>query len=717
MTWRVTRGWTFAGAGLLAVLGVLAVGEALAWPFLAQPTQDFLTRKLDRDVRFAAGPGQESGKGAAAFGVRFLGGVHLQVSQLRIAAPTWSQASHLLQATDVEVDLRYLDLWRFYRGAPSLRIDRLHATQLDAQLERLADGRASCQFGPPKTAQVAADAPLPRFGRIELTNGQVNFRDQQLGAEVAATLSLVQGKTPQLQVLATGQYRKLPVKIDLLASGELPLLVGDEMGSVVATSSASAASAGSAAAPSASPLGMRLKASVGRAHLTFDGETADVMGLERLTGRFQLSGPSLAAVGDPLGVTLPTTAVFSSKGRLTRQGGRWQVELDSATIGRSQLNGSFVYDAERPVPMLTGRLGGARLELVDLGPAFGVGANKAETTQPGKVIPSRPFDLAALRAMDADVRVDIAELNLNTRFLEPLRPLRGHLTLVGGVLTLADLDARTADGSLRGEVGLDGRKSPALWHADVRFADVRLERWIHQEPLAGQAAAPPWVSGRLNGKATLKGQGTSTSEMLASMQGSARSELQDGALSHLAVEAAGLDVAQALGVWLKGDDALPVNCGVADLAVSAGVVRPRVLVLDTGDSALWVSGTLSLASEQLDLRAVVAPKDFSPLTLRTPLHVGGTFSAPAVGLEQGPLARKLGGAALLALINPFAALIPMIDTGNTEAAQKAAAGCQRLMQAAVGRRADRAPVSVSARSGKAPLTIVKPIPPTTKESP
>ena len=254
MKWPVSRGWTIAVGGLVAVL---VIGELLAWPFLAQPMQDFLTRKLEREVRFAPqtaqdkalSPAQAEVKQANAFGVRFLGGLHLQVGQLNIASAAWSQAPYLLQATAVQVDLRYIDLWRFYRGEPSLRIERLRAEQLDAQLERLADGRASWQFGPPPTTPVVVPAPLPRFGRVEVANGRLALRDQQIGADVAATLSLVQGQTPQLQVLATGQYRQMPLRIDLLASGELPLLVGDDVGSVLVVPPASAGSAGSAVTP------------------------------------------------------------------------------------------------------------------------------------------------------------------------------------------------------------------------------------------------------------------------------------------------------------------------------------------------------------------------------------------------------------------------------------------------------------------------------------
>ena len=154
-------------------------------------------------------------------------------------------------------------------------------------------------------------------------------------------------------------------------------------------------------------------------------------------------------------------------------------------------------------------------------------------------------------------------------------------------------------------------------------------------------------------------------------------------MSHLVVEAAGIDFAQALGVLVQKDDALPLGCAVADLDVAAGALRPRVMVIDTTDSAVWIDGSLSLATESLDLRAVISPKDFSPLTLRAPVHVRGSFADPEVSLDKAKLGGQVAASVLLALLNPLAALIPLIDTGDSDIARGHAAACRRLTQQGV----------------------------------
>ncbi len=119
---------------------------------------------------------------------------------------------------------------------------------------------------------------------------------------------------------------------------------------------------------------------------------------------------------------------------------------------------------------------------------------------------------------------------------------------------------------------------------------------------------------------------------------------------------------------------------MVDLDVVKGVASPKVFVLNTKDSTIWVDGTVSLKTEGMDLRAVVSPRDFSPLALRTPIHVKGVLGKPSVSLEMGKLAQKAGLAALLGLLNPLAAIIPFVDPGAKDAAKQAGAECANLVQ-------------------------------------
>jgi uncharacterized protein involved in outer membrane biogenesis len=644
--------WSIAAAVALAAAAGVAAAEWAGWPFLARPLERALSQRLGRAVQLT-----EPGKGSAGFGLRLIGSVRLETPRLLIAAPAWSRAPHLLLARDARFDWAYGDLWRAWQGQ-ALHTRRVQARSLDVQAERRADGEASWSLARPATG--AAATPAPTADQLQVEAATVRLDDVPGRLALTAEAAVDGG----LRLRARGRYRDVPVQITVSA----PSL------------DASAA--------------LSVNASAGRVSLDFDGVASALPRLDRLDGRFTVQGPSLAAMGDPIGVTLPTTGPFRASGRLQRRPGRWDVEVESATVGASTLGGSFAYETDREVPLLSGALRGRRLLLVDLGPVVGVAPVAGTQHSRDKVLPGRPFDLAALRAMDARVDVDIAEVDLDVRRLEPLKPLRARLQLAAGVLVLADLDARTGQGRMTGSLHLDGRGETALWLANLRWDGLRLEHWLRSEGgtragRTGAAAAPPYASGRLDGRTSLRGRGLSTADILADLQGGFRSQLHDGAFSHLALEVAGLDLAQSLGVMIRGDAPLPVSCAVADLTVEHGVVRPRALVLDTRDSVVSVDGMVSLASEALDLRVVVMPRDFSPLALRTPLRVHGSFAAPVVSVDKGRLAGKLAASVLLGLVNPLAALIPLLDPGDDTAATRSAAACQDLAARAAKRKATR----------------------------
>lgn len=624
--------------GLLAS-GVLTLGaaEALGWPFLGPAVERWLSARLDRSVSLA-GSGDRS-----ALRLRLLGGVSVQTPRLVVASPAWSRAGAMLEADDARLELRYSDLLAWRRGGP-LHVDALSARRLAVRVERLKDGHASWQFGAPREGRPMLDGVV--FGDVAVQDGQVRIDDALLELALQGRFAW---QDDGLVASAQGRYRGLPTQ---------------------ASARTGAAEGGARA--------LQLRVDAGRAKLQFDGRVSDPFGARAVDGRYTLSGPSLAAAGAPFGVTLPTTPAFSMQGTLDGRDARWHTVVAAARIGASRLAGEFVFDRSGRRPLLSGTLTGSELRLADLGPAVGVAT--PETPAPrraGRVLPARAFNLPSLRTMDADVQLRIARLETGQPALQDIRPLQARLRLADGVLELSAIDARMARGRVGGRIQLDGRRDVAQWQLALTLRGLVLEEWLRDE----RSGAPPPATGRIAARLNLGGQGRSTADMLASADGRAVLHWTRGTLSHRLVEAAGIDIAESLGVMLRGDRPLAVHCAAADLRIVNGRATPALMLVDTSDSTLQVEGALSLATERLDLVLRTRPKDFSIATLRSPVHVQGSFADPEIRLDRSAVLRRVLPAALLAAVNPLAALLPLIDPGEDEDGQ-ALAACRATGQAA-----------------------------------
>ena len=701
--------WRKAGYGVLGVVVALVVAicvcEAVEWPFLRHPVEEKLSRILARPVAFGD-----------QFGVRLFGSLRAHTDAMTIGpapdnGPTLvddaGKPRDFLHANNVKLALSYRTLYQQWNGSGQpLAIKLLDVDGLELNLKRNADGKANWQFGAAQPATAASSPQLPIFERLNVRNGEVRIVDEPLqitadahvatregtaeaaaiaasgasspqvriatvgNAKLAGSAPLaasggtatparqaiaIDDDTPGLQVDGKGSYRNAPLLLQLRSSGLLPLATSDTAAVAV-------------------PLWLDVHAD--KTRIRVDGTATDLLHFGGMDATFVASGPSLAAVGDALGITLPTTAKFSTHGRLQKHGDVWDAGVAAMDIGSSRLNGNFRFDNGPAVPVLTGKLGGSRLALADLGPAFGAAPPdapaSASNAKAGKVIPDREFDIPSLKAMNADVGVQLAVLDLGTKALEPFQPLQGRITLQDGVLNLKDMLARTSAGEVQGLIGLDSRPANPKWNADLRWSGIQLDRFITPRDVAvrkdasGDKPDVGYISGALGGNAQLKGEGKSSAKLLASLDGTARMWVRDGTVSHILVEAAGIDVAQALGVFVKGDDKLPMQCALAQFDIVNGKVMPEVFVIDTKDTTMLIDGDLSLATESLDLRMTAHPHDFSPLALRTPVKVLGTFDAPHIRPEMKPLATRAGAAVALSLVNPLAALLALVDFKQKE---------------------------------------------------
>jgi uncharacterized protein involved in outer membrane biogenesis len=649
---------------VLLVLGVgaVALAEHRGWPMLRAPLERSLTDAAGVPVRLGGN-----------FRLDLVTGSRIAVQELYVGAADGVEVPHLVNARDVAIDWRWADLWHWWRGTAPLTFTGLSAAMLDAHLVRLADGRASWRLGARRPAERAEDGGqgIPRVHSLALQRGLLQWRDARMNTEldvaVAGGDSAAGGDAAGYRAQIKGRYRDLPLDLEVHSGGVLPLL---------------AATAESGETP---PLKVRVQGLAGAARVAFDGSAAALLQARRLDGNIRISGPSLAQVAGPFGLTLPQTPAFSLSGRLLHDGAsRWSLTGTQARIGSSAFGGDFELDRNAQPPHLKAQVRGSRLALRDLGPAVGVGAAAAAAKK--RVLPERPFELTALRAMDADANLAFDELDFDSEALGAFRQVRAQLRLDKGVLQLTPFSAQVAGGQVRGTSRLDGTQVPARWVAKLDLQHIDIAGWV-RGVRKGDAAPPPkdaaklakerrqarqqgdaprsYITGVLDVDIDAQGTGVSTASILGSLDGTARVRLRDGTLSHLVTEGAGLDIAQALGVAMSGDEALPLRCGLLDLKMKDGRVDVSRGVLDNRDSTILIGGRLSLRDESLELVARARPKDATFASLRSPVTVTGPFNAPRVGIQAPKVAGRVIGAVVLgAVVAPVAALLPLIDLGD-----------------------------------------------------
>jgi AsmA protein len=339
---------------------------------------------------------------------------------------------------------------------------------------------------------------------------------------------------------------------------------------------------------------------------------------------------------------------------------RWRFEKFTGRVGASDIAGFVEVNTGGKRPALSAAVTSRLLVLDDLGPM--IGARSGSVTQAVKdplaqkrVLPDLPFNTGRWDSVDADVQLSAKTLRRAEAL--PLEDLTVHLNLRDSVLTLDPLNFGLAGGQLQTRITLDGRSAPIQATAQVRARKLLLAKLFPTVDLNQTSI------GQINGEFDLTGRGNSVGSMLASSNGKLGLVVAGGQISKLMMEKAGLHLWEILTLSLTGDKQVKLRCAVADFNVKAGVMQTEALVFDTQITTLLGSGSIDLAHEKLDLTLTPKTKATSPVALRSPIYVRGSFAQPQLSIDKGQVAARAAGAVALGLVNPLLALLPLIDAG------------------------------------------------------
>ncbi|MEX3629752.1 MAG: AsmA family protein [Burkholderia sp.] len=409
------------------------------------------------------------------------------------------------------------------------------------------------------------------------------------------------------------------------------------------------------------PLQADIKA--GDTRLAIVGMLTDPMQLAAIDRRLWLQGTSMSHLYALTGVTLPDTPP-ATEGRLIGQfrcnGSTFRYENFDGRVGGSDLHGTLSY---APRPLLSGELVSNLLQFSDL--ASVVGADSASskrargdtTKQPAdRVLPVETFRTDRWKALDADVKFTGRKL-IKDKDL-PISDLYTHIVIQDGVLSLTPLRFGVAGGTLSTEARLDGSGTPLKGRFSVAARHLKLKQ------LFPTAKVMQSAFGEINGAATLAASGNLPAALAATSTGEVKALVTDGAISRLLMEAAGLNVANVVYEKLSGNRDVKINCAAVDFVATDGILNSKLFALDTDDAVIRVDGNVNLRDEGLDLQIHPQTKGFRVFSLRSPLYVKGTFKNPKVDVNVGARALRAGAAVGLGILNPFAALIPLIAPSN-----------------------------------------------------
>ena len=608
---------------LLAVLFIAIFG----WNWLRGPIERATLDKTGRELAIG-------GDLTVKFGWPL---PRIHAGAVTFANPAWAREKQMVAADAVEIAIDLPQLLRQNIVLPEVRLERPVVF-----LEQGSGGRKNWLLD---VNQQDEQARI-RIDRLTLDHGRLGYDDPAQKTSIRSELSTsyTQPAGAEVTFTAQGQYKSLPLK----ARGYGGPVVGlrDET----------------------TPYPLKADLSVGHTGVKVDGTITSLLKFTAMDMRLGLRGDSLSQLFPLLGIAFPETRAYVTSGHIVHSGRTWRYEKFSGRIGDSDIAGTFEVETGSKRPAVKADLVSKLLDFADLGPLIGARPGSAQAAKQAapppsqaptpalaRLLPDMPFKTERWDSVDAEVTLRAKTIRRAKEL--PLDDLVAHLSLRDSVLTLDPLNFGVAGGHLNSVISLDGRKDPIEAHAQVRARKMLIAKLFPTVELSQTSI------GQVNGEFDLAGTGNSVGRMLATANGKLGLVVANGEISKMMMEKVGLHLWEILVLNVTGDKLVRLRCGVADFSVKDGVMHADALIVDTAVTTVFGTGSIDLGQEKLDLTLNPKTKNTSPLALRSPIYVRGSFARPAVEVDKGRIAVRALGAAALGIVNPLLTLIPLIDAG------------------------------------------------------
>lgn len=562
---------------------------------------------------------------------------HIRATSVTFANPAWAREKQMLTADAVDVTIHLPQLLARNIVLPEIRLERPVVF-----LEQAGDGRRNWLLD---LEQQDEEARI-RIDRLSLDQGRLGYDDvaQKTGIRAELSTSGVEPNAAEVSFSAQGQFKGMPLK----ASGKGGPVLGlrDE----------------------ATPYPLQTEFTVGHTAVKAAGTITSLLKFSAVDMRLAVRGDSLAQLFPLLGLAFPDTRAYTTEGHLLHQASTWRYEEFSGRIGGSDIAGSLEVNTAGKRPTMKADLVSQVLDIADLGPVVGVKPGSvqaarqaapvpktAPTPTMARVLPDMPFKTDRWDSVDSEVTLKAKTIRHAKEL--PLDNLMVHWSLRDSVLTLDPLTFGVAGGQLNGVITLDGRSDTIQAHARLKARKIQLSKLFPTSELGKTSI------GQVNGDFDLAGKGNSVRRMLASSNGKVDLVVAGGKISKLMMEKVGLHLWEMLELKMAGDRLVTLRCAVAGFDVRQGNMEANALIFDTEVTTIIGTGSIDLAEEKLDITLNQKTKYTSPLALRSPIYVRGTFAQPTVAVDKGHVAARALGAVALGLVNPLLILIPLIDAG------------------------------------------------------